>query len=140
MKVKHLSIMFTDIKGFTSKTAKKSRKELSRMLELHDALIRPIFKEFGGKVIKTIGDAFLVTFTSPTDAVLCGIKIQKVLAKHNKYNDDGDRLEVRVAINSGEVTVKGNDIFGDAVNTAARLEGVAEADPGALEERSEILR
>ena len=75
MKVKHLSIMFTDIKGFTSKTARKSRQELHRMLELHDALIKPIFKEFGGKVIKTIGDAFLVTFTSPTEAVLCGMKM-----------------------------------------------------------------
>jgi len=127
MKTKHLSIMFTDIKGFTSKTANKSRKELHRMLELHDALIKPIFKEFGGKIIKTIGDAFLVTFASPTEAVLCGMKIQKVLAKHNEYNEHGDILEVRVAINCGEVTLKGRDIFGDPVNIAARLEGVAEA-------------
>lgn len=119
--------MFTDIKGFTSKTANKSRKELHNMLELHDALIKPIFKEFGGKIIKTIGDAFLVTFTSPTEAVLCGMKIQKVLAKHNEHNEHGDILEVRVAINSGEVTLKGKDIFGDPVNIAARLEGVAEA-------------
>ena len=126
MKTKHLTIMFTDIKGFTSKTSKSSRKQLHTLLELHDSLIIPVFKEYDGRIVKTIGDAFMVVFHSPTDAVLCGMKIQNVLAKHNKENPE-DRLEVRVAVNSGEVTIKGQDVFGEAVNIAARLEGVAEA-------------
>ena len=119
--------MFTDVKGFTSKTSLSSRKQLHRMLELHEQLITPIFKKFRGRIIKTIGDAFMVTFHSPTDAVLCGIEIQKRLAKHNEEVEDNDQLEIRIAINSGEVTLKGNDVFGEAVNIASRLEGIAEA-------------
>ncbi|MFC1723574.1 adenylate/guanylate cyclase domain-containing protein [Nanoarchaeota archaeon] len=127
MEHKNLTIMFTDIKGFTSRTAKSSRAELKKLLELHDELIEPIFEDFDGKVIKTIGDAFMVRFHSPTNAVLCGIKIQKVLDKYNKDLDDDEKIEVRVAVNSGEVSMKGNDVFGEAVNIAARLEGIADA-------------
>ncbi len=127
MKTKHLTIMFTDIKGFTSRTSKSSRDQLEKMLETHEKLILPVFRDFRGRIIKTIGDAFMVSFYSPTDAVLCGMKIQDVLNKHNEDVPEEDRLEVRVAINSGEVTIKDNDVFGEAVNIAARLEGIADA-------------
>jgi class 3 adenylate cyclase len=127
MKTNNLTILFTDIKGFTSRTSKSSREELETLLQLHDDLIKPVFEDFGGEVIKTIGDAFMVKFTSPTNAVLCGMKIQHVLDKFNKDKGDDEKIEVRVAINSGEVTEKGNDVFGEAVNIAARLEGIADA-------------
>ena len=127
---KHLTIMFTAIKGFTSKTSAKSRNQVEAMLELHDNLVRPVFKEYGGKVIKTIGDAFLATFESPTDAVQCGMEIQKVLEKHNKESEEKDQIEVRVGINSGEVHVKENDVFGEAVNIASRIESIAK--PGEI--------
>lgn len=127
MKTRHLTVMFTDIKGFTSRTSNSSRKELQELLDLHDKLIGTIFEKFGGTVVKTIGDAFMVTFDSPTDALLCGMEIQKVLAKHNSDAEEYNRLEVRIAINSGEVTIKGNDVFGEPVNVAARLEGIADA-------------
>jgi class 3 adenylate cyclase len=127
MKTKHLTIMFTDIKGFTPKTSRMSRKELQILLEKHDELIKPIFEDFNGTIVKTIGDAFMVTFHSPTNAVLCGMKIQKELKKHNEKSVEGDKLEIRVAVNSGEVTLKEEDVFGEAVNIAARLEGIADA-------------
>ncbi len=127
MKHEHLTIMFTDIKGFTSRTSKSSRAELEKLLELHEELIEPIFQDFGGEVIKTIGDAFMVKFKSPTDAVLCGREIQRVLKVYNKDKDEDEQIEIRVAINSGECVVKGNDVFGETVNIAARLEGIAEA-------------
>lgn len=127
MKTDHLTIMFTDLKGFTLKTSKSTRAELKKLLEMHEDLIIPVFDKFEGTIIKTIGDAFMVTFRAPTDAVLCGMEIQRVLNKHNQNASEDDQLQVRVAINSGEVTVKGNDVFGEAVNIAARLEGVAEA-------------
>ena len=126
MKTKHLTIMFTDIKGFTPKTSKMSRENLEKLLKLHDDLVIPVFKKFEGRVVKTIGDAFMVTFNSPTDTVLCGIALQQMLAKHNETASEDDKLEVRVAVNSGEVTIKNNDIFGEAVNIAARLEGISE--------------
>lgn len=127
MRTKHLTIMFTDIKGFTPFVSKSSRKELEKLLNVHEKLILPIFKKFKGKVIKTIGDSFLVIFHSPTDAVLCGIKIQEKLFKYNKNLPRDKKLEVRVAINSGEVSLKGKDVFGEPVNIAARLEGVTKA-------------
>jgi len=126
MNTRTLTIMFTDIKGFTSKTSASSRAELKRMLELHSSLIEPVFKQYGGRIVKTIGDAFMVTFQSPTDAVLCGMKVQQVLDGHNETAGDGDRLEVRIAINTGEVALKGRDVFGEAVNIASRLEGIAD--------------
>ncbi|MDP3901758.1 MAG: adenylate/guanylate cyclase domain-containing protein [bacterium] len=125
MQTKNLTVMFTDIKGFTDKSSNKTRDELMILLDLHDKIVRPIFGKFGGKVIKTIGDAFLVIFESPTDAVLCGMQIQKSLRDYDESNPE-ERLEVRVAINSGEVTIKDKDVFGEAVNIAARIEGIAE--------------
>jgi class 3 adenylate cyclase len=127
MKTTHLTIMFTDIKGFTSRTARSSREQLHQLLDLHDQLVIPIFKKFGGRVVKTIGDAFMVSFHSPTDAVLCGMEVQNVLGQHNEKIPEDEKIEVRVAINSGEVTIKNDDVFGEAVNIASRLEGIAEA-------------
>jgi len=127
METENLTVMFTDIKGFTSRTSNQSRAEINKLLELHDKLIRPVLSRFKGKVIKTMGDAFLVTFKSPTNAVLCGIKIQEVLNKHNAKCPEDDQLNIRIAINTGEVNIRGNDVFGEAVNIAARIEGIAEA-------------
>jgi|GEM_PF-4580119 len=126
MHTRHLTVMFTDIKGFTDKSSGKTRAELVSLLDEHDQLVRPIFGTFGGNIIKTVGDAFLVVFESPTDAVLCGMKIQKTLREHNSTVRADERLEVRVAINSGEVTVKNGDVFGEAVNITARIEEIAE--------------
>lgn len=123
---RNLTIMFTDMKGFTSSTAIKSRDDLARLLNNHDTVLRPIFTEFKGTVVKTIGDAFLVIFDSPTNAVLCGLKIQDVVKEYNIHAEATDRFIVRVAINSGEVHIKENDVFGEPVNIAARIEGVAD--------------
>lgn len=127
MPTKTLTIMFTDIKGFTQRTSDSSRDRFNELMSAHERLLLPVFRHFDGRVIKTIGDAFLVCFDSPTDGVLCGLAIQEVLRQHNAAAAADDRIEVRVAMNLGEVELKDNDVFGDAVNVAARLEGVAEA-------------
>ncbi|MDD5302739.1 MAG: RDD family protein, partial [Elusimicrobia bacterium] len=80
-----------------------------------------------GHLVKTIGDAFLMTFESPTNAVLAGVAVQEALAKLNEGRAAGDRLEIRIAINAGEVNLMENDVFGEAVNITARIEGIAEA-------------
>jgi len=128
MENKNLTIMFTDIKGFTQRTSQQSRSATVDLIKQHNELLVPIFEERGGKVIKTIGDAFLVVFESPTNAVLTGIQLQQKLKQHNGNSADADRLEVRVAISTGEVSIIDNDIYGEAVNIAARLEGVSEAN------------
>jgi class 3 adenylate cyclase len=127
MATKNLSIMFTDIKGFTARTSGETREGINKWMAEHDRLLIPVFKYFDGKIVKTIGDAFLVVFESPTDAVLCGVTIQEVLRQYNKTNQEGEVIKVRVAVNVGEVEIKDNDVLGEAVNIAARLESIAEA-------------
>lgn len=127
MLTKNLTIMFTDIKGFTERTSGSSRLQTKTLLAVHEKLLVPVFQYYKGVIVKTIGDAFLVHFESPTDAVLCGIAIQAVLRKHNQDANVADKIEVRVAINVGEVDVLDGDVIGEAVNIAARLEGITEA-------------
>jgi class 3 adenylate cyclase len=126
LKTKNLSIMFTDMKGFTARTSTHSRQQLNHLLELQDELIKPAIKHFDGKIVKTIGDAFLVAFESPTDGVLCGMKIQENVINHNVRAPSSDQIEVRIAINSGEVNIKDDDVFGEPVNIASRIEAIAE--------------
>lgn len=122
-KTEEKTIMLTDIIGFTSSTARKSRHGLIRYVFQHLSLITPIIKKYKGKIIKTMGDAFLVTFTSPTNAALCGLEIQKKLKEYN-LKKNNSKLEVRIAINCGEVNVTKNDIYGKPVNVAARVESI----------------
>lgn len=120
------SVMFTDIRGFTARTSRDTRVGLEELLSTHENLLLPVIKHFDGRVVKTIGDAFLVVFESPTNAVLCGVVIQRRLHVFNSTAPDAKKIEVRVAINSGEVTLRGDDVFGEPVNIAARIEGITE--------------
>jgi class 3 adenylate cyclase len=127
LKTANLAIVFTDIQGFTERTSRQTHEENQHLLQVHHELLAPLFKAFGGRILKSIGDAFLVTFESPTQAVLSGIAIQDRLWQYNSEAPESDRLNVRVAINVGEVRVESNDVFGEPVNIAARVEGIAEA-------------
>lgn len=120
--------MLTDIKGFTSKTAGFSRAQTQELLVKHRELVLPVILKFRGRLVKTIGDAFLAAFDSPTDAVICGVEIQDVLKEHNAGKSQDEWIEIRIAINSGEVAIhEDGDIYGDAVNITSRLESIAEA-------------
>lgn len=118
--------MFTDIKGFTARVSGSSRDDLNSLLHQHAYLLLPVFRHFGGTVVKEIGDAFLVRFDASTNAVLCGVAIQEVLRQHNGTVAELDRIHIRVAINAGDVELSDGDILGEPVNIAARLEAIAE--------------
>jgi class 3 adenylate cyclase len=126
LKTANLAIVFTDIKGFTERTSRQTHEENQRLLRTHHELLAPLFTAFGGRIVKSIGDAFLVTFESPTQAVLSGVAIQDRLWEYNRTAPESDQLHVRVAINVGEVRVESNDVFGEPVNIASRVEGIAE--------------
>lgn len=127
MEARNLAIMLTDIKGFTSKTAGFSRAQTQELLTTHHDLVMPVIEKFKGRLVKTIGDAFLVVFNSPTDAVICGVEIQAVLRAFNAGKAQAEKIEIRIAINSGEVAVHDDgDIYGDPVNITSRLESIAE--------------
>ena len=122
LRTENLAIVFTDIVGYTARTSRQTREENARLLAEHDRLLLPIVRAFGGRRIKSIGDALLLTFRSPTDSVLCGMAMQDRLAKHAGEQPESERLVIRVAINLGEVRVERGDVFGEPVNVAARLE------------------
>lgn len=145
----NLSIMLTDIQGYSATAANASREEVIELIRRHSQLMRPVIEFYGGTIVKSIGDAFLCTFPSATDAVICAIIIQLLLKEYNeKIKDEARQLNLRVVINSGDVSLEENDIFGNAVNITARMEGL-ECFPGGsigisesthlLMDRSEIV-
>src|SRR5712675_1400010 len=94
------------------------------------ALVDPKIREHRGKIIKTTGDGMLVEFASVVDAVRCAVEVQRGMAERNAGVPQNKRIEFRVGINLGDVIHDDKDIFGDGVNIAARLEGLAE--PGGI--------
>jgi adenylate cyclase len=131
MRTENLAVMFTDIQGFTATTSRQTHEENARLLSRHDALLLPVVRAFGGRHVKSIGDAWLVVFRSPTNSVLCGMAIQDRLWDYNRRAAEPDRIRVRVAVNLGEVRVTrsfgSTDVFGEPVNIASRVEGEAAA-------------
>ncbi|MBP7634516.1 RDD family protein [Candidatus Ozemobacteraceae bacterium] len=125
IKSQNLSIMMTDIQGYSTTAATSSRNEIISLIRRHNQLMVPVIEFYGGKVIKSIGDAFLCTFVSATDAVICSIIIQLLLREYNaRQKNETQKLNLRVVVHSGDVSIEGNDIFGDAVNVTARIEGL----------------
>ena len=112
-RTQNLAILLSDMKGFTARTSQQTREENARMLAFHDALLLPVIRGFGGRKVKSIGDALLVTFRSPTDCVLCGMAMQDRLASWNARRGPQEKIEVRIAISLGEVRVETDDVTGD---------------------------
>ena len=123
-----LTIVFTDVKGYTAFSSKASLSEVMGMLKQHDEILIPIINKQEGKIIKKIGDAFLIAFEQPNKAVLAAMEIQRKLKEYNNAANDERKLGVRIAINSGPVIRREGDVYGDTVNIASRLEGVADAN------------
>ena len=127
MPTRNVAIMFTDVKGFTERVSRAKRDDLKHLLSVHEHLLIPVIQHFEGTIVKTIGDSFLARFDSSTEAVLCGVTIQEVLRQHNRAVPEEEKIEVRVAINAGDVELIDGDVMGETVNLASRLEGIAEA-------------
>src|SRR5262249_927191 len=90
----------------------------------------PKVKEHRGRIVKTTGDGLLIEFASVVDAVRCAVEVQRAMAERNADVAPDRRIELRMGINLGDIIKDGRDIFGDGVNVAARLEGLAE--PGGI--------
>lgn len=130
MRTENLAIVFVDIAGFTPRTSAQTREENLRMLRRFDGMVRPLVRAYRGQVIKTIGDAYLLTFRSPTDALLCSMAVHDRLAETDAASDPCERFCIRAAVNVGDVRIEGSDVFGEAVNIASRIEG--RAGPGEI--------
>jgi TolB-like protein len=102
----------------------------ARALREHRAAIDPIITQHGGRVVKTTGDGILLEFSSIVAAVACAVAVQTSIAEWNANVPEDRQIWLRIGINLGDVLIEGDDILGDGVNVAARLEGIAE--PGAI--------
>jgi adenylate cyclase len=120
------AIMFTDMVGYSALTQRDEGLAV-RLLEEHRTLLRPAFLKHQGQEVKTIGDGFLVAFASAVAAVNCAVELQEALARRNLGAPADRQLQVRIGIHLGDVLRRGDDIVGDGVNIAARVEPLADS-------------
>jgi len=121
-----LAIMVADVSGYSRLMAAQERSTLETLKTYRDCF-REHITRFHGRVIDLSGDGVLAAFTSPTSAVECAVAIQDELAQRNANLPPHRSMEYRIGINLGDVIADGNTIYGDGVNVAARLEGLAES-------------
>ena len=115
-----LTILFTDVEGSTDLRTQQGDAAAHRILRSHEDVVRRCVADHDGKEIKALGDGFMVAFASVRSALVCAIAIQRELEERN-VESPGEELRVRIGVNTGEVTVEGDDIYGQAVNAAARI-------------------
>lgn len=128
MKTENLAIVLTDIAGYTEATQKQSRLDNARLLNTHNRILYPIVRRYKGRHVKSIGDALLLVFRSPTDAMLCAMAMQDALFEFNRNAPKEQQIHIRVAASLGEVRVTRNDVFGEAVNVTSRIESITPVD------------
>jgi adenylate cyclase len=119
--------MFTDMVGYTGLTQTNEALAME-VLERHNRMLRPFFSKFNGREVKTIGDSFLVEFESALDATNCAIEVQKFLHDYNVSTRGDWKITLRIGIHLGDVVHSDNDVFGDAVNIASRLQPLADPE------------
>jgi adenylate cyclase len=117
--------MFTDMVGYTALGQRNEPLSLA-LVEEQRKLIRPLLSRFNGKEVKIMGDAFLVEFSSALEAVRCAYEIQRTTREFNVPLPEDRRIHLRVGVHLGDVVESQNDISGDAVNIASRIEPLAE--------------
>src|ERR671910_3679463 len=117
-----VAIMATDIVGYSRLVELDETGTLSAIKALREDIIDPLLSRHQGRIVKLMGDGAIVEFGSVVDAVACAVAMQKEIAAHQAKIDEDRRIVFRVGINLGDVVVDGEDLLGDGVNVAARLE------------------
>jgi TolB-like protein len=120
------AILAADVAGYSRLIEADEEGTLSRLRALRAELIDPKIAAHRGRIVKTTGDGLLVEFVSVVDALRCAAEMQAAVAEGNAASPPDRRIEFRIGVNVGDIVVEDGDIFGDGVNVAARLEGLAE--------------
>ena len=124
------AILAADVAGYSRLMGADEEGTLERLKALRRELVDPKIAEHKGRIVKTTGDGMLVEFASVVDAVRCAVEVQQAMPERNMGVAADSRIELRIGINLGDVIVEGDDLYGDGVNIAARIEALA--DPGGV--------
>jgi TolB-like protein/class 3 adenylate cyclase len=121
------AILAADVAGYSRLMGADEEGTHERLKALRSELLDPNIAEHKGRIVKTTGDGVLVEFGSVVDAVRCAVAVQQAMPERNTDLAADDRIELRIGINLGDVIVEGDDLYGDGVNIAARIEALADA-------------
>ena len=124
------AILAADVVGYSRLIGADESGTLQAFKSIRAELFEPAIATHNGRLVKTTGDGFLVEFSSVVDSLRCAVELQREMVERNVAVPTENRIEFRIGVNVGDVVVEDDDIFGDGVNIAARLEGLAE--PGGI--------
>jgi adenylate cyclase len=124
------AVLAADVAGYSRLMGRDEEGTLARLKSSRKTLVDPAIAAHRGRIVKTTGDGVLVEFASAVDATRCAIEVQRGMAAQNADVPQEKKIEFRIGIHVGDIMIDDNDIFGDGVNIAARLEGIAE--PGGV--------
>src|SRR5260221_6929650 len=121
------ALLAADVAGYSRLMGADEEGTLERLKGLRRELLNPKVAEHHGRIVNTTGDGMLVEFASVVDAVRCAVEVQQAMPERNTGVAADNRIELRIGINLGDVIVEEDDIYGDGVNIAARIEALADA-------------
>jgi adenylate cyclase len=124
------AILAADVVGYSRLMGVDEEGTHERLKTLLSGLVNPKIEDHRGRIVKNTGDGMLAEFPSVVDAVRCAVEVQHAMAERNTTTPKDERIVFRIGINLGDVIVEPDDIYGDGVNVAARLEALAE--PGGI--------
>jgi len=130
MQRKLTTIAAMDVVGYSRLMELDEAGTLDRLKDIRSSIIEPAVRRYSGRTVKLIGDGALLEFSTVVGALQCTVDIQRELARLNASSAEMQRLQMRIGIHLGDVIVEGDDIYGDGVNVAARLESIA--PPGGI--------
>jgi adenylate cyclase len=120
------AVLAADVAGYSRLMGRDEERTLAQLKNFRRTLVDPTIAAHRGRIVKTTGDGMLVEFASAVDAARCAAEIQREMVEQNSGVPPELRIEFRIGIHVGDIIIDDNDIFGDGVNIAARLEGIAE--------------
>jgi adenylate cyclase len=129
------AIVATDVVGFARLMGRDESGTLAALRKHRSELIDPAILSHGGRIVKSLGDGLLLEFPSVVDATACSVAIQQGMGQRNAGLGEDERLVLRIGINVGDVIIEGDDLYGDGVNVAARLQELAEPAGIAISQR-----
>ena len=124
------AVLAADVAGYSRLMGADEEGTLARLKAVRKALVDPTIANYRGRIVKTTGDGMLVEFASAVDAVRGAVELQRGMAEQNASVPQDQRIEFRIGIHVGDIIIDDNDIFGDGVNVAARVEN--ECEPGGV--------